>query len=451
MLSRRSRNVAARLLVPIGLGCALVATLDARRVGGLTPQLEVGFETLTPSAGTPACAGDCNRDGLVTVDDLVNLITVGLGAPVETCEPGDVDGDRMITVDEISLAVGNALQGCVPTPPDFSTPTASRSPSPTGSFVTQTPTPTRPTPTPTPPSVPNLIVYSVTVEAVAVCIFDLSSHPKLRLCVQNVGNAAAGLFSVSIAGQDVLRSDELLRAGEFFCRTTPFVSAGSVVADSGDEVEESDEADNAAELSVVPPTPPATCTPVRTPTATVTERRFTCCQRESDCYGPEPVGICFSGGTGYESSAFCNAETGQCENIPPTRTPTPTPDPTQPPADLVPVSVDLYAPLLGCDQGTPIGGVYCVTNRGGDVSTSFVLRLVTGGTDLDFASFAGIRGGEELCLVGPYEGLARFVVDPYDTIAESDETNNSLAFSLPRPTFPPPCTPTPTPLATPTA
>jgi hypothetical protein len=59
------------------------------------------------------CAGDCNTDGEVTVDELLSMVNVALGnTDVAVCVAGDANGDAGITVDEILSAVNNALQGC---------------------------------------------------------------------------------------------------------------------------------------------------------------------------------------------------------------------------------------------------------------------------------------------------------------------------------------------------
>jgi hypothetical protein len=41
----------------------------------------------------------------VTIDDLVTMVDVALGAPATECVAGDADGDEQITVDEILRAV----------------------------------------------------------------------------------------------------------------------------------------------------------------------------------------------------------------------------------------------------------------------------------------------------------------------------------------------------------
>jgi len=90
-----------------------------------------------PSPGL--CTGDCNGDGTVTVDDLVQGVNIALGlAPIDQCSSFDANADGLVTIDEIIAGVTNALVGCQvapPTPAPTPTPTAplgppTRSPTP---------------------------------------------------------------------------------------------------------------------------------------------------------------------------------------------------------------------------------------------------------------------------------------------------------------------------------
>jgi ELWxxDGT repeat protein len=68
--------------------------------------------TPTP-APFPPCTGDCDRDGFVTVDDILTGVGIALGtAPFETCRAIDVDANGSVTVDELLAAVHNLLAGC---------------------------------------------------------------------------------------------------------------------------------------------------------------------------------------------------------------------------------------------------------------------------------------------------------------------------------------------------
>ena len=78
--------------------------------------VSVLLNTTTPAQ---SCAGDCNGNGQVSVDEVITLVnitfgsvcTVG-GAQVSTCTAGDLNGDQQITIDEIVVAVNKALNGC---------------------------------------------------------------------------------------------------------------------------------------------------------------------------------------------------------------------------------------------------------------------------------------------------------------------------------------------------
>lgn len=72
----------------------------------------------TPSPGSPSpsptrCPGDCDGHGGVVVSELVTLVGVALGLqPIGLCTAGDVDRNGVVTVDEILAAIRSALNGC---------------------------------------------------------------------------------------------------------------------------------------------------------------------------------------------------------------------------------------------------------------------------------------------------------------------------------------------------
>ncbi len=113
-------------------GCASPITIAAvPNLPPLTP-----YPTLTPSATAPpmtpspsatrtasTCAGDCNADGSVTIDEIITMVAIALGGDeVSACGAADANRDGLVTVDEILLAVNDALNGC--RPPPTATPTA---------------------------------------------------------------------------------------------------------------------------------------------------------------------------------------------------------------------------------------------------------------------------------------------------------------------------------------
>jgi len=108
------------------------------------------WSVLSPGHAAAACVGDCNGDGAVTVDELVIMVNVALGAaPASSCAAGDADNNGDITIDEIVAATNNALSTCALPP---ATPTATQpqaTSTPTQPQVTPTPTQAPATPVPT--------------------------------------------------------------------------------------------------------------------------------------------------------------------------------------------------------------------------------------------------------------------------------------------------------------
>jgi hypothetical protein len=59
------------------------------------------------------CAGDCNGDHQVTVNELLAMVNIALGSTeVSACKAGDINGDGQITINEILNAVNIALTAC---------------------------------------------------------------------------------------------------------------------------------------------------------------------------------------------------------------------------------------------------------------------------------------------------------------------------------------------------
>lgn len=73
----------------------------------------LGMMLGAPSSGAGTCVGDCDVSCDVTVDEIVTTENVALGElPVARCKSGDANGDGLITIDEIIVAVTDALNGC---------------------------------------------------------------------------------------------------------------------------------------------------------------------------------------------------------------------------------------------------------------------------------------------------------------------------------------------------
>jgi hypothetical protein len=66
----------------------------------------------------PSCAGDCDGNNQVTINELLLMVNISLGSSdISLCPAGDVTGnggvpDGEITVDELIRAVNNALGTC---------------------------------------------------------------------------------------------------------------------------------------------------------------------------------------------------------------------------------------------------------------------------------------------------------------------------------------------------
>jgi hypothetical protein len=126
----------------------------------------------TRALAVSTCAGDCDGNGEVTVDDILLLVNIALGgAPITAC--AGVDGP--VTVTEILQAVNGALDGCVvPAPTD----TATATPAPPA------------TPTQTPPfqCTAAAVSFNATFDAIQTLLFDAHG------CTQQAchGSAAQG-------------------------------------------------------------------------------------------------------------------------------------------------------------------------------------------------------------------------------------------------------------------
>ena len=69
----------------------------------------------TPTAVLPSggCVGDCNGDGVVTVNEIILMVNISLGLlPVSLCPAGDANQDGSVTINEIITAVNTSLTGC---------------------------------------------------------------------------------------------------------------------------------------------------------------------------------------------------------------------------------------------------------------------------------------------------------------------------------------------------
>jgi hypothetical protein len=88
------------------------ATLGTHLIRIVSPrQIAVGsFEVSTPSG---VCPGDCNGDGTVSIEELLQVVNIAFGdASPSSCPFVDANGDGTTTISELLNAVQSALQGC---------------------------------------------------------------------------------------------------------------------------------------------------------------------------------------------------------------------------------------------------------------------------------------------------------------------------------------------------
>jgi hypothetical protein len=133
------------------------------------------------------CTGDCNGDGVVTVNEIVAGVNIALGnAAATTCPAFDRNGDGTVAVNELVAGVSNLLYGCGVTPPTpLPTATATPTTTPTETATataTHTPTamrPATPTRTATRTHSPTRTPTFTPTAAASVCGGFIASVPVL--------------------------------------------------------------------------------------------------------------------------------------------------------------------------------------------------------------------------------------------------------------------------------
>jgi hypothetical protein len=80
--------------------------------------------TARPGEARAQCAGDCNGDTMVAINELIIGVNIALGSsPVSACASFDGNSDGMVAINELIAAVNNALNGCSPAATPTATPT----------------------------------------------------------------------------------------------------------------------------------------------------------------------------------------------------------------------------------------------------------------------------------------------------------------------------------------
>jgi len=101
----------ASVIFQVGAIAGSVSAVDPLVVGTRSPA-GGSARPLSPQQTTP-CAGDCNNDRSVTVDEVITMVNVALAnVPIAACDNGDTDSNGLLTIDEILMAVGRTLTSC---------------------------------------------------------------------------------------------------------------------------------------------------------------------------------------------------------------------------------------------------------------------------------------------------------------------------------------------------
>ena len=85
-----------------------------------TPTGPTPSATATPTDGPPplGCPGDCSRDSVITIEELIRSVNIALGSDaLDNCRNADRNGDGDVRINELLQAVRGALEGCELVPP----------------------------------------------------------------------------------------------------------------------------------------------------------------------------------------------------------------------------------------------------------------------------------------------------------------------------------------------
>ena len=377
--------------------------------------LLIELEALAALDHWPLRFGDLDRDSVVGLPDSYKAFSLAIGRASPPFTQGilaDVDGDGEVTVYDSWLIAGFAVGWLKSFPADptpateevTSTPAPVEATSTTSAFPSTRPATVTITRTPSDSESANLHILSMKVELqTGGGCYVPPAVLGVRVTVANVGAADAGGFVVWLDGAEQ-RLDQGLAAGRtanlWFTGHDQFTAA-KAMADYRNEVGESDEGDNTREEWLAVPTLPAPCT------ATAT------------------------------------------------RSPTPTITPTPPAGALPDLRVTYMKVELqtggGCYLPPAVLGVrVTVANLGAANAGGFVVWLDGAEQRLDQGLAAGTSAN--LWFTGHDQfTTTKAIVDYWNEVAESDESNNTREEWLAVPTLPAPCTATPTRSPTPTA
>lgn len=81
---------------------------DESRINCTAGKVTIGAEIVISS-----CAGDCDGNGTVAINELILAVNIALGnQPLSNCQAADANGNGSVAINELIIAVNNALNGC---------------------------------------------------------------------------------------------------------------------------------------------------------------------------------------------------------------------------------------------------------------------------------------------------------------------------------------------------
>jgi len=112
--------MAVRSTAAVRLGAApprhgdLKVAATGGRLAALAGILVLALGAVFAASPAPGlCTGDCNRDDVVSINELLSGVNISLGgADMSSCPDFDRNGDGRVSVDELIAAVSSALNGC---------------------------------------------------------------------------------------------------------------------------------------------------------------------------------------------------------------------------------------------------------------------------------------------------------------------------------------------------
>jgi len=90
------------------------ATPTATRTSnGTETPTETPIPSPTPTSDVTPCTGDCDGNGVTSINELIRGVNIALGLQdVSSCPAADEDGNGIVSVNELIRAVNRALDGC---------------------------------------------------------------------------------------------------------------------------------------------------------------------------------------------------------------------------------------------------------------------------------------------------------------------------------------------------